>query len=59
VHKVALLEKALEMACEQLNKKTGLLVSTSDWIKHAEQAVAGTDTWRLKEPIKYPSWLEG
>ena len=58
VHKVALLEKALELCSTSRNNITRLVVSPSDWIKHAGAAVAGPNAWQLKEPIKYPAWLE-
>ena len=60
VHKVALLEKALELCSEQFNTRNddGFPMSATDWVMRAATKLKGSDDWRIKAPINYPAWLD-
>ena len=60
VHKVALLEKALELCSEQFNARNddGFSMSATDWIVRSSMSLNSPDDWRIKEPISYPKWLD-
>jgi hypothetical protein len=64
-HKLALLEKALELATKDSNYWLGELRSEvgnstpSDYILEAEIAIKDKEAWRpIFGPILYPKWIE-
>ena len=60
IHKVALLEKALELCSEQFNTRNddGFSMSATDWVMRAATKLKSSDEWRIKAPINYPAWLD-
>ena len=59
-HKLALLEKALDMCSGAYNQCLGGTYqpsSATDWVGWAERDISTPDKWGLSEPIVYPKWI--
>lgn len=59
-HKLALLEKALDMCGSAYNNCLGGTYqpsTSSDWIKWAARDISTSDKWAVTQTIEWPEWV--